>query len=308
RMFLTPRAKIAAAPGAWFDLQRSWWKGTTPVTRGFPAPSVKYRRALDDGWAWTPASGEEQSKAWADPGFDASSWKPTDLGVLSFPGQPPTKQLALRKVITVPKEWSDGRITLSLRSSGYPDFAGVGRLWIDGTLVQNWGGEAVDQIGDTILTPGSTHTLLIETKTDGTITGVPGSCWLSFQPKPQQTIDLAGTWETTPDLQHLSAFTGTVTLPGPYNAKVMRRTVKVLSPQRGKTAAVSIIATRAFGLFVNSTYLPFSGGPTKNGCVVNVTPFLHYDADNVIELVSPYDRCEVKHVSLDFYDPGLAYP
>ncbi|HEX3133499.1 MAG TPA: beta-galactosidase [Planctomycetota bacterium] len=104
RMFLTPRAKLAAAPAAWFDLQRSWWKGTTSVTKGFPAPSVKYRRTLDDGWVWTPASGEEQSKAWADPSFDASSWKPTDLGVLSFPEQSPTKQLAVRKVITVPKE------------------------------------------------------------------------------------------------------------------------------------------------------------------------------------------------------------
>jgi hypothetical protein len=45
------------------------------------------------------------------------------------------------------------------------------------------------------------------------------------------------------------------------------------------------------------------GGPT-----MNITPFLRYGEDNVIELVSPYDRYEVKHVSLDFYDPTLAYP
>jgi hypothetical protein len=67
-------------------------------------------------------------------------------------------------------------------------------------------------------------------------------------------------------------------------------------------------ATRAFSLFINGTFIPFSGGPTKNGNVIAITPFLHYGADNVIELVSVYDHCDVQHVSLDFYDPAVHYP
>ena len=50
------------------------------------------------------------------------------------------------------------------------------------------------------------------------------------------------------------------------------------------------------------------GGPTKNGNAIVITPFLRYGADNAIELVSVYDHCEVRHVSLDFYDPALTYP
>jgi hypothetical protein len=303
-MYLTRRGRVGEAAADWFELQRGWWRGTTPVTRGFPAPSDRYRRALDEDWSWQPAGTQDLAKQWASPSFDASGWKRMALGVVGAPQ--PSRRIALRRTFTVPAEWTMGRVTLSLRSSGYPDFAGTGRLWIDGALAQDWGMEAVDQIGEDILEPGSTHTLLIETRTEGTVTGVPGSCWLSWIPEPQHRIDLAGTWATAPDLE--MRYTGQVTLPGPYSCKAMRRTVAVPESQRGRSAVVSIAATRAFSLIVNGTFIPFSGGPAKNGNVVAVTPFLHYDADNVIELISPYDRCEVRRVSLDFYDPALGYP
>ncbi len=311
RMFLTPRAHLDQAALDWFDLQRGWWRGTTPVGKPFPPPSERFHRSLDEGWSWRAVGEQDPVEAWAAPAFAADgAWRKTALGIISAPQQPAAAHLAFRSTITVPAEWKDGRVTLSLRSTGYPDFAGTGRLWIDGKLAQDWGGEAVDQIGAELFAPGSVHTLLIEAKSDGPINGFPGDCWLAWIPPPRATIDLAGTWATSPDL--LQHFTGEVVLPGPYSCKVMRRTVSVPTAQRGQTAVVTIRATRAFGLIVNGTYIPFSGGPTKNGNVVAITPFLRYGADkggeNVIELVSVYDHCEVSHVSLDFYDPATGYP
>ncbi|MBA3937700.1 MAG: hypothetical protein H0X38_09575, partial [Planctomycetes bacterium] len=307
RMFLTPRKRLDQAALAWFELQRDWWRGTTPVGKAFPAPSERFHRHLDDGWVWRAVGDQDPVETWAAPAFTlADGWQKGVLGIVSAPQQTAAHHVAFRSIITVPTEWKDGRVTLSLRSTGYPDFAGTGRLWIDGKIAQNWGGEAVDQIAADVLAPGSTHTLLIEAKSEGPINGFPGDCWLAWIPPPRAAIDLAGTWATSPDL--LQHFTGEVTLPGPYSCKVMRRTVNVPAEHRGQTAVVTIRATRAFGLIVNGTYIPYSGGPTKNGNVLAITPFLRYGADNVIELISAYDRCEVSHVSLDFYDPGLGYP
>jgi hypothetical protein len=305
RMFLTRRNQIAQAATDWFELQRGWWRGTTPVSHGFPAPSTRYHRPLDDAWSWRAVGDQDQPEAWAGPAFDAAGWSSMDLGIVSSPQQPALRHVALRKTFTVPAGWSAGRVSLSVRSSGYPDFAGSGRLWLDGTLVQNWGAEAVDQIGEDRLRAGTSHTLLLEIRSEGMIVGLPGDAWLSYIPEPQQTIDLAGTWATAPDMLHIS---GEVHLPGPYSAKILRRTVSVAKALQGRTAVVTVTSTRAFGLFVNGTYIPFSGGPAKNGNVMAITPFLRYGEDNQIELVSPYDHCEVRHVSLDFYDPALAYP
>ncbi len=305
RMFLTRRNLITQAAGDWFDLQRGWWRGTTPVSHGFPAPSTRYHLPLDDAWSWRSVGEQDQAEAWAAPAFDASSWATIALGIVSSPQQPGIRHVALRKTFSVPTEWSRGRVSLSVRSSGYPDFAGSGRLWLDGRMVQNWGAEAVDQIGEDLLRAGSTHTLLLEIRSEGAVVGLPGDAWLGYIPEPQQTIDLAGTWATAPDMLHI---TGEVHLPGPYSAKILRRLVNVPKPLQGRTAVVSVASTRAFGLIVNGTYIPFSGGPAKNGNAMAITPFLRYGEDNQIELVSPYDHCEVRHVSLDFYDPALGYP
>jgi hypothetical protein len=305
RLFLTKRNLIAQAPADWFDLQRGWWRGTTPVSHGFPAPSTAYRRSLDDAWSWRVVGDQDQPEAWASPAFDAAGWATTALGIVSSPQQPALRHVVLRRTFTVPGEWSKGRVHLSIRSCGYPDFAGSGRLWIDGTLVQNWGAEAVDQVGEELLSAGSSHTLQLEIRSEGAVVGLPGDAWLSYIPQPQQTIDLAGTWATAPDMLH---FHGEVRLPGPYSAKVLARSVAIPTALSGQTAVVTLASTRAFGLIVNGTYIPFSGGPAKNGNVMAVTPFLRSGVDNQIELVSPYDHGEVRHVSLDFYDPALGYP
>jgi len=305
RMFLTRRQHLDQAGVDWFDLQRGWWRGTTPVSSGFPAPSERYRHPLDDAWSWRTAEEADKPELWADPAFDASSWKQADLGILSLPGQPAIRHAAWRKTFTVPAAWKPGRVSLSVRSSGYPDFARSGRLWLDGRRLQDWGVEGVDQVASDILGPGTTHTLLIETRSETAINGLPGNCWLGFIPAPQRSLELAGTWSTAPDMLHVDS---QVTLPGPYSAKVLSRSIAVPAAVRGLTAVVEVQSTRAFSLLINGTFIPFSGGPTKNGNAIVITPFLRYGADNAIELVSVYDHCEVRHVSLDFYDPALTYP
>ena len=305
RMFLTPRTQIGQAALDWFVLQRGWWRGTTPVTKGFPAPSEKYRRSLNAGWAWLATGDKDLAESWAAPSFDDSAWKRQPLGIWSTPENLGVRKAAMRKTFTVPNEWDNGRVALWVRSTGYPDFAGVGRIWLDGKMIQNWGGEAADRICEDVLKAGTTHTVMLEVKSEGPITGLPGDCWLTYAPNPATTIDLAGTWKMGKDMFKID---GDVTLPGNYAAKLMRRSVVVSRELEGKTAVLTMRSQRAFSVFVNGTYLPFSGGPTKNGNIMNITPFLRYGQDNAIELVSVYDKGEVKQVSLDFYDKSAGYP
>jgi len=166
RSYLTPRNEIGRAPLEWFELQRSWWRGTTPVKKGFPAPSTRYTRVLNDDWGWHPVAPGDASEKWADPAFDDAAWERLPLGLWSAPERTGIKQAMFRKIFTVPAEWKDGVTRLWIRGSGYPDFAKDGRVFLDGKMIMNWGGEGPPAFGDDVLKAGSKHTLAIEARSD----------------------------------------------------------------------------------------------------------------------------------------------
>jgi len=305
RAYLTPRNEIQSAPLEWFQLQRGWWRGTTPVTRGFPAPSARYTRVLDNDWAWHPVAPGDSSERWTEPSFDDTGWERMGLGIWTSPERSHVQRALFRKTFKVPAEWNDGVTRIWIRGTGYPDFAEEGRVFLDGNRIMDWSREGPPAFGDRVLEAGSKYTLAIEVRSRAVISGYPGNCWLSHVPEPSGRIDLTGEWETTPDFFHV---TGKVTLPGAYEAKTMRRQVTVPGGCEGRILVVVIRSERMFGLFVNRTYIPFNGGPNKGGNEINITPFIRCGEKNDIELVSWYDRGSISYLSLHVYDRESKYP
>lgn len=305
RAYLTPRGEIARAPLEWFELQRSWWRGTEPVKKGFPQPSTRYTRVLNEDWAWRAVAPGEASDPWADPSFDDKSWERLPLGLWSSPERKDIRQAMFRKTFTVPPEWDNGVTRLWIRGSGYPDFAREGRVFLDGKMIMNWGGEGPPAFGENVLKAGSRHTLAIEARSPGVINGLAGDCWLSHVPEPARKIDLAGEWAAAPDHFHPK---DKVTLPGGYAAKTLRRQVTVPRDCEGRTLVVVIRSERMFGLYVNGTYIPFNGGPNKGGNEINITPFVRFGDKNDIELVSWYDKGNISYLSLHVYEKGAHFP
>ena len=113
RIYLTPRLDIAQAASQWFELQRDWWKGTTPVKKGFPKPSDRFTRDLNEGWAWRAVEEGDESEAWTAPGFDDAAWERLPMGIWNTPdGKHKAKHAAMRRTFVVPPQWKQGRVDL----------------------------------------------------------------------------------------------------------------------------------------------------------------------------------------------------
>ncbi|HEY3323778.1 MAG TPA: beta-galactosidase [Planctomycetota bacterium] len=307
RVYLTPRLDLGNAALEWLELQRSWWRGTKQVAKGFSPPPHRYTRALDDDWAWHAMAEGESGEKLADPAFDDSKWERMRLGIWSAPERLGVKRAIFRKTITVPAEWEKGCCRLWLRGTGYPDFFKEGRMFLDGKLAlnRNFDRETPPPAGEEVLKAGTKHTIAIEASGPGVIAGTTADCWLSFVPEPVRKIDLHGTWATTKDMFQGS---GQVNVPGRYEAKTLRRAVEISKEDAGKNLVLVIQSERMFSVFVNNTYLPFSGGPNKGGNEINITPYLRFGEKNDIQLVSVYERGAIDYLSLHVYDRTQNYP
>ncbi|MGD0091810.1 MAG: beta-galactosidase [Planctomycetota bacterium] len=307
RVLLTPRLELGHAALEWFELQRNWWRGTAPIAKGFAPPPQRYTRVCDEDWAWHPIAEGESGEKLADPTFDDSKWERMRLGIWSAPERMGVQHAIFRKTISVPKEWEKGCCRLWMRGTGYPDFFKQGRVFLDGKLYMNcnFGGECPPPGGADVLQAGTKHTVAVEVVSTGVIAGAAADCWLSFVPDPVQKIALNGTWATAKDM---FAASGEVALPGRYEAKMLRRSVAVPKEYEGKDLVLSIRSERMFHVFVNATYLPFSGGPCRGGNEVNITPYLHYGEKNDIQLISVYERGSIEYLSLHVYEKEQNYP
>jgi hypothetical protein len=310
RFLITPRNEIAKAPADWFTLQRQWWKAAIPITKPFPKPDERFVQDLVEGWSWHPMGDKDDPTPWTVPGFDDSSWTKLRLGVWNtVPERENIKHGFLRRSFAVAKDWNNGRVELWIQTAG-SSFADKGRVWLDGKPISSWFAESAISGLDltTTLTPDSTHTFAIEVMSTGELTGVVGNIWLKYVPKPVGTIDLAGQWTTCKD--DFFHDTGMVTLPGPYEAKSLWRTINVPKEDEGKTVMLMQEAGRPFHAFINGTLVRYSSGniPSSDAHTgINITPWIHFGQDNRIHIISNYPTGTVTRMALDFYDKGT-YP
>ena len=307
RVFITPRNRIADAAADWFDLQRKWWRATTPVSKPLPKPSGRFVDKLTGDWAFHPLADKEDVLPLVEPGCDDSKWSRVPLGAWTpNPQWKDVNHAVLRSTFTVPKEWNDGRVELWMQSPTL-EYSENGQVWLDGKIIQKMtqnGESTIDGLTfNAALTPGSTHHLAVEIVSQGVIAGITGDVWLNYIPAPDSTLDLAGTWTICKD--DLFHDTGTVTLPGDYIAHSLWRTIAVPAVNSGKTVMLSVEADRPFQAFINGTRVEYSGRPWTDAHVeMNITPWVHFGGDNRIQLVSTYDHGTIRNVDLDFYTPG----
>jgi hypothetical protein len=307
RIFLTPRGELTQAGAAWFDLQCKWWRAAKPIERPFPKPDQRFVRPLDDAWAFNPMTDGQDPDTAAN--FDDSKWPRTDLGAWNTdPARKDVRHAELRRTFTVPAEWNNGTVRLWLATAGFPAFSDEGRIFLDGKKLQDFGVESAVDGNDVggVLTAGTTHTLTVEVRGKGQLVGLTGDAWIIYVPKPVSTIDLAGSWTLCHD--DLFHDTGTVTVPGPYEAHSLWRTINVPADAAGKTIMLVEDMDRPFQAYVNGVLCSYSGIPSSNAHLqLNITPFLHPGADNRIQLVSVYNRGTIGRLALDLYEPGT-YP
>lgn len=301
KCFLTPRNNVAQAAAGWFSLQRDWWRGVTkPEMKPLAPFQAKLALDLSDDWDFTPLDGSTKTERMR-------------LGIWSLPDREAIKHAVFRREFTVPPDWDAGEVRLWLMDqANMPNanrnqvFADKGRVSLDGKMIRDFVTEGI--AGDTlegILKPGSKHQLEIEIVGAGSLIGYKGSCWLSYRPNPEKSIDLAGDWAASNDLLH---YDKTLRLPGKWDAYSAKRSVKVPSELKGKQVVVHVeFGDGPMGVYINGHWLRRSGHIYGHGFDLNITPWIRFGAENELELQYVNDsrtpgKFDLTRVSLDLFN------
>lgn len=307
RILLTPRPSICQAPSDWLNLQRDWWRGSTPSQNELPAYRAANTFSLAADWKMKPILDDAPAdvSVLAAPKLDDSGWENADLGNWLVPDERPTHRAVLRRHFTVPAAWQTGEIKLWIKSWVHEAVRGRLRVWLDGRQIAEGSSvTACDLTGP--LQAGSTHLIAVEIKSEGPVAGCIGNAWLTHLPCPSLELDLSGSW--TPSRDGLF-WDSPVRLPGPWQEWSMaRRRVAVDAACAGRTAMIHLETETQcgiFGVMINGHFvrrLHHDVGPITH---LNVTPWVQFGRENEIHIVrgSPGTGV-ITRILLAFHDPG----
>ena len=311
RAYLTPRTTLAGAPREWFELQRSWWRGTKPpFAEKLPTTAEVQRCALDLGrdWAFRPLGDGDAAGPLVGATADDAAWQRLDLGIWSESGHHGVKRAVLRKTFTVPAAWKGGAVALWLHNHEYITFRDRGSMWLDGMPIVADTDGGVRGWSSPGLVAGSTHTIALEVRGAGSLVGVTGDCWLAWRPAPVATIDLAGGWSFTDDALRYGP---AIRLPGKGEGLLARRTIRIDAAHADKQVLLRCVGNAEIcGVMVNGRWIRQDHHPLAREWFVNVTPWIRFGADNEIHLgrIMQPGIFEVDSVGLDIYANGAAHP
>ncbi|MCX6902410.1 MAG: hypothetical protein NTW03_02790 [Verrucomicrobia bacterium] len=302
-ILLTPRTQICQAPLDWLELQRGWWRGTTPPRKKLPPYRAPNTLALTADWRIKPLPEDAPAdqSALAAPGLDDSQWEKTDLVNWLVPEERATHRALFRRQFTLPADWQDGKIKLWIKSWIHEAVRGRLRAWLDGQPIAD--GNSVTAFDLTQLKPHSTHLLAVEIKSEGQVAGCIGNSWLTHLPRPENQIDLGGSW--TPSRDGL-AWDPPVTLPGPWNGWSMnRRRVPVPAAWSGQTVMIQLETETQcgiFGVMINGRLVRRLHHEVGTVTSLNVTPWIKFGQENEIHITrqSP-GQGAIKRIALDFF-------
>ena len=303
RILLTPRAQICQAPLDWLELQRGWWRGTTPPRKNLPPYHAPNTLALTSDWKMKPLAedAEADQSALAAPGVDDSKWEKSDLGNWLVPDERPSHRAFFRKQFTAPADWRDGEIKLWIKSWVHEAVRGRLRAWLDGQQIAE--GNSVTAFDLSELKPRSTHLLAVEIKSQGQVAGSIGNTWLTHLPRPKNQIDLAGSW--TPSHDGL-AWEAPVPLPGPWtDLTLARRRVAIPASFARQTAMINVETETQFGIYgvmINGRLVRRLHHEVGTVTSLNVTPWIKFGQENEIHITrSSPGKGAIKKVTLDFH-------
>jgi len=310
RVLLTPRQQIAEGPSAWFDLQRKWWRGTTrPAPRQLPEPDHRFSSDLSQDWKFKTLDTQANAGPFSKAHYDDKDWPSRSLGIWDVKDTGGRGHGVFRKLFTVPAHWSDGLVSIWLADwqAGGNGFVEMGCVWLDGKEVKPLNGGPFIAIGLPTLRAGTSHTLAVEVESRGTLAGLRGQCWLSFEPTAPAKLDLRGRW--SPSVDGL-VYTKPIALPGSFDTQFLRRTFYVDAKYDGKNAVLIVDGDPALvSVLINGKLVRHHHHMIGARWSLTLTPFVHFGADNEIQLVR-WDKAGpgfVREAFLGFFDPTV-YP
>jgi len=307
RIFLTPRRHPEYASADWFELQRNWWRGTEPIRKNLPSFTPLMTLDLYDGWAFRPLTASDDVAQLVAPNRDTTGWESRTVGCWGVDSHRGVKHALFRKTFTVPAAWKEGEVLLWL-TAWDGAFIDSGKVFLDGKLLdQQREGIAGDSVGGA-LAPGTTHTLAVEIQGNGFLVGSRAPAWLTYLPSPEASLDLSGAWSASDDYL---TFNKTVSFPGLWSGIAAKRVVRIDQKFSGRNVVIDFDGPNAIdGVLINGTWVSHERMRPQYRWQINVTPWVRFGGDNVIELigtpVSGRDNRQAT-VKMSFYTPGV-YP
>jgi hypothetical protein len=309
--FITPRPQLQNAARSWFDLQREWWKGTTPPPPNH-LPSLaeihKETLPLSDDWTFKQLDDKDDPVALAGAKIDDSKWEKRNFTAQLQPptGTAPARSVIYRKKFTVPSNWTKGPINFFLTSSEGQTTVDSCRVFVDGTMVHDICDNILYGDFNQLFKPGHTYTCAIVVTSKSCLIGCIGNCWLYYRPNPTSEQDLAGTWEASDDGLR---FDKKQVIPGHWDTWMVRENIKVPAAASKQTVLLHFEnAAYIKGAIINGTWVSQSHVTNCPAFDLNLTPWIKFGQDNKLEIVAgSKSQLDIKKIALDFYDPGT-YP
>jgi hypothetical protein len=310
RIFAAPRRQIASAPLDWFNLQRGWWRGTTPPNRKTPTYQPRFALDLNDHWRMQTLDDQDAAdhSALAAPDLDDRAWQPATLGPWLVPEDLPTHRAFFRKQFTVPAQWGPGEIDLWMKSWMNEVIWGHMRVWLDGKEVLASGRQIIGQDLTAQLKGGTTHLLAVEVMSEGEVAGCYGNTYLAFLPQPAAKLDLKGQW--TPSLDGLT-WQDPIALPGPLGQATMIKCRAFVDRPFGETVMLFTQTDdrcACIGALVNGHWVRRHHHIFGTRTYLNVTPWIKFGQENDFFLPVRNDQGQgsLLAAELRFFPAGTA--
>ncbi len=307
--YLTPRPHLENAARAWFDLQREWWKGTTPPPPSHLPPLAELHKQtvpLGDDWAFKSLGAGESAAALSAPALDDSRWQRRDYTAQLQPIPPassPGNTVIYRKKIAIPAAWTNGPVKLFLTANEGQCTIDSAAVYIDGTLVKDHVDTLVDTTCGDVFKPGTSHLLAIAVTSKSCLIGGIGNCWLYYRPDATEEMDLAGNWDASDDGL---AFDKKQAIPGHWDTNMVRGMINIPADHDKDTVLIHFEKVgRITGVIINGMFVGQSHVPDCPSFDLNLTPWIKFGEDNRLEIVGgAKEQMDIGKIALDFYTPG----
>lgn len=304
RVFLTPRLEIPRATADWFRLQRGWWQGTTqPSSKPLPVPSQHLAMDLTPDWKFQTFDASQDLAPMLQANFPDQAWETRDIGIWNVKEAGGKANGIFRKTFTVPETWKDGTVSIWLTSWNNTSFIDAGKVCLDGRDVKGMNSEGYFAINLADLKPGTQHTLAVQVQSKGTLAGLRGESWLSYEPAPREKIDLKGNW--TPSTDGL-VYSAPIPLPGSFDTQFLKRTVPIDAKYKNQKIMLTVDGSRELiNVLINGKHLRRHHHMIGTRASLDITTWVHFGEENEIILTrwNQSGPGTVTEVFLGIFDP-----
>ncbi|HEY3397638.1 MAG TPA: hypothetical protein VGM19_08270 [Armatimonadota bacterium] len=289
------RQPLADAVGFWWDYHTRHWAMTPAMVacRQDPEPSpTPYTLNLADNWSFRQA--EELPAGWEQGATPAADWKAVPRLALweQYPDAARTGHGYYLKRFATPAGWQGREI--SLRVQAYPmTWYDTGRVYLNGTLVQDWTGTPVDAEVTALLQATGDNVLAFEVKSGRGAEvmgggGVIGTVALYARARPEATMEVSEGWRVnqggdqwlpaTPGAMCAGLFLDNAQVMVPANWQGRRVQLEFSWPAQGAS-------WQPYNVVINGEVVN-TRQQVGRRMLLDITPWVHWGAANHLEIWS----------------------